>query len=65
MYYGVVVQRIGHIPSKDTMMVRFHPALPIDFVNPAPYERGILIEFFNKIRVAKISMSGIMELANN
>ena len=27
-YYGVVVQRIGHIPSKDTMMVRFHPALP-------------------------------------
>ena len=25
---GAVVQRIGHIPSKDTMLVRFQPALP-------------------------------------
>lgn len=30
--FGVVVQRIGHIPSKDTMMVRFHPALPPDML---------------------------------
>ena len=26
--FGAVVQRIGHIPSKDTMLVRFQPALP-------------------------------------
>ena len=25
---GAVVQRIGHIPSKDTMLVRFQPASP-------------------------------------
>ena len=25
---GPVVQRIGHIPSKDTMLVRFQPGLP-------------------------------------
>ena len=28
MQFGAVVQRIGHIPSKDTMLVRFQPALP-------------------------------------
>ena len=27
-HYGAVVQRIGHIPSKDTMLVRFQLASP-------------------------------------
>ena len=25
---ALVVQRIGHIPSKDTMLVRFQPRVP-------------------------------------
>ena len=50
MQFGAVVQRIGHIPSKDTMLVRFQPALPakadkINHVSKAktPVNQGFLL----------------------
>ena len=41
-FVGAVVQRIGHIPSKDTMLVRFQPALP----NPEENNQRLLSSGF-------------------